>query len=249
MASWEFPTAEPVDLQIRIPAGIVLVTAGRTRTSTVQLAPQPRRPGAEDALRDTLVEYDAGRLVITAPDRLRLLRGSSLGLKVTVTVPHGSTCTLDTGSADISCTGELSELNAHTASGDVAAERITGPAEVHTSSGDVRLGSCGPLRAKTVSGDVRIGAAAGDLTCQTVSGQVEIASAGGGRVDIQTTSGDVRVGLAPGRGVQLDLSTLSGTVGNELQHSEPGGEVSVILTCGTVSGDIRVSRAVRGAAA
>jgi Putative adhesin len=247
VASWDFPATEPVDLQIRIPAGTIKVVAGDTRTSTVEIVPPPGRPGADGALGGIRVVGDAGRLVVTVPDRLRLLGGGSPRLQVTVTVPHGSSCKLHTASADIGCTGELSALSAHTASGNVAAQHVTGPVDVHTASGDVRLVSSGPLRAKTVSGDVRIGAAAGDVSCQTVSGQVEIASVRGGRIDIKTVSGDITVAVVRGIGVQLDLSALSGMVSSDLQHSGAGGAAEATLTCRTVSGDIRVSRAAQGA--
>jgi hypothetical protein len=248
VASWEFPAAEPVDLQIRLPAGIIKVVAADTRTSTVEIAPPPGRPGADGALGGIRVTGDAGRLVITGPDRLRLLGGGSPQLKVTVTVPHGSTCKLHTVSADIGCTGELGALDAHTASGDVTAYHVTGPVEVHTASGDVRLASSGQVQAKTVSGDVRIGAATGDVTCQTVSGQVEIASVSGGRIEIKTVSGNISVAVVRGIGVQLDLSALSGAVTSDLQPAGAGGAAAATLTCRSVSGNVRVSRAAQAAA-
>jgi hypothetical protein len=252
VTSWEFPATEPVDLQIRIAAGTIKVIAARTQTSTVEIVLPPGRPGADGTLGGIRVAGGAGRLVITAPDRLRLLGGGSPRLKVTVTVPLGSSCKLHTASADIGCTGELGALSAHTASGDVAAGQVTGPVDVHTASGGVRLASSGPVQAKTLSGNVRIGAAAGDVTCQTVSGQVEIAAVRGGRIDIKTVSGDISVAVIRGIGVQLDLSALSGMVSSDLQPSGAGGEagaaVAATLTCRTVSGDIRVSRAAQGSA-
>jgi DUF4097 and DUF4098 domain-containing protein YvlB len=246
---WEFPADEPVDLQIRIPDGTIEVAAGPTGTATVEIVPRPGRPGAGDPLRDVRVDHDAGRLVITAPDRLRLLGGTSAGLVVTVTLPQGSSCELRTASADIGCTGQLGALHAHTASGDVAAGHVTGPVDARTASGDLRLASAGSVRARTVSGDVRMGAVAGDVTCQTVSGQVEIAAVRGGRIDVKTVSGDISVAVVRGVGVQLDLSTMSGVVRSALQPSEPGGEVTATLRCRTVSGDVRVGRTVQGAVA
>jgi len=239
MTSWEFPVNEPVDLQVRVPAGDVIVRAAATQTATVTLA------GSERSLDATRVEFDEGTLSVITPDRLRLGRRGDLD--VTVEVPEGSTCLVHTASADVSCTGELSALDVQTASGDVNAERVTGLARADTASGDVYLGEAAEADLKSASGDVSVGRVTGPVTVNTASGDVRIAAASGGRTEARSASGDIVVAVAPGIGVYLDLSTVSGTVRSELEPTGESGDADMTLSCRTLSGDVEVLRAARPA--
>jgi hypothetical protein len=240
MTSWEFPVQGPVDLQVRIPAGSVRVLAVPTQTATVALDASDRLIAA------TRVEFDHGTLSVVAPDRLAL--GSNAAVDVTVEVPENSSCAAHTASADVSCTGELSGLDVHTASGDVSAERVSGLARVATASGDVHVGEAAEANVETASGDVRIERASGVVTVRTASGDVWIAETTGRRAEVKSASGDIGVGVAPGIGVYLDLSSLSGTVSSELEPAEESGGADITVQCRTISGDVQVIRAAQPAA-
>ncbi len=242
MSSWEFPTSDAVDLQVRVPAGDVTVRAVATQTATVTLT------GAERTLDATRVEFDQGALSVIVPDRLALGRLGDLDVKVEV--PEGSSCLVHTASADVRCTGELSAFDVHTASGDVSAERVNGLARVHTASGDVYVGEAAEADLESASGDVSAGSVTGPATVSTASGDVRIAAASGNRTEAKSASGDIIVGVPPGIGVYLDLSTLSGTVRSELEPTEDtgGAGTTMTLSCRTLSGDVEVIRAAQPAA-
>src|SRR5258707_1837784 len=158
MTSWEFPTSDPIDRRVRRADGRIKVTAVSTQTATVTLAPHKLGGRGEKFLAASRVELDQGTLSVIAPDRHRLGRDGSL--EAAVELPEGSSCRVDTASADVSCTGELSTLDVHTASGDVRAERGTGLARIASASVDVDGGDAAALTLETASRDVS--AAPGD---------------------------------------------------------------------------------------
>ncbi len=246
MTSWEFPTSDPIDLQVRIAAGRIKVTAVSTQTATVTLTPHKLGGRGEKFLAASRVELDQGTLSVIAPDRHRLGRDGSL--EAAVELPEGSSCRVDTASADVSCTGELSTLDVHTASGDVSAERVTGLARIATASGDVEVGEAAELTVETASGDVSAARVDGQISVRTASGDVQIGEASGGRADIKATSGDISVAVTPGIAIYLDISTLSGTVSSELETSDESGGTDMTVTCRTISGDVLISRAAQPAA-
>jgi DUF4097 and DUF4098 domain-containing protein YvlB len=239
MTSWEFPANDAIDLQIRIPAGDVTVRAAATQTATVTLS------GAERAIDATSVEFENGVLSVVAPERPGL--GRTADLDVTVEVPEGSSCRARTASADVRCTGELSSLDVHTASGDVSAERVSGLARATTASGDVYVGEAGEVDADSASGDVTIGQVSGPVQVSTASGDVRIDAASGSRAEAKSASGDINIAVTPGIGVYLDLSTMSGTVSSELDPAEETGGADMTLSCRTLSGDVQVTRAAQPA--
>lgn len=237
MASWEFPAEDPVSLRLRVPDGSVTVTAARTAMATVTLdANGPFRGG--DAT-GTRVEFDHGELSVIAADRA--------SLTVTVELPEGSLCTMHTVSADVRCHGELGALHIHTASGDVSAGRVTGATEIVTASGDVYLGEGTEISLKTASGDIALGRASGVVSVNTASGDVRIGETSGSRTEVTATSGDVSVAVAPGAGVYLDLWTMSGDVSSELDPAEETSAADMTVTCRSISGDVRITRAARTA--
>jgi DUF4097 and DUF4098 domain-containing protein YvlB len=240
MTSWEFPASDPVDVQVRVPAGDVTVRAVATQTATVRLN------GAERTLDATRVEFDHGALSVIVPERLG--SGRSGDLDIAIEVPEASTCVVHTASADVRCTGELSDLDVRTASGYVSAERVTGVARGHTASGDVHVGDTAEADLASASGDLSIGVVRGPARAKTASGDVRIDSASGSRVEASSTSGDIVVAVPPGIGVYLDLSTLSGTVRSELEPGEETGGADMTVSCRTLSGDVQVIRAAQPAA-
>jgi hypothetical protein len=259
MASWEFPADGPVQAEISLPAGSVHVTGTRTDTVTVSL--KAASGAGERLLADTEVGFDGGKLRVITPRRVSVFGNASLDL--VITMPAGSAVTAETASADVRCTGELGELGGKTASGDVHAEHIAGDIDFNTASGDVQVDEAsGDVRVSTASGDLGIGRAGGEIIAKTASGDVRITEAGQsatvktasgdvrieristGLADATTVSGDIVIAVAPGVGVYLDVSTLSGDADSELDSSGGAeGDASLTISCRSVSGDVRITRA------
>ena len=261
MSHWEFPGSEPIDAFIELAAGSVALAAREADVTTVSLAPSRFSRNGDKQLSEVRVSFDNGRLEVVGPKRTGLWRGHP-GFDLTVTLPRGSRCAVRTASADVTCTGELAELDAHTASGDVTAAAVTGnlqavtasgevraeetgeTADVRTVSGDVRITrAAGNLQARTASGDVIVATAASSATVATASGDVRIGAMASGRADVSTASGDVVVGVARDVGVYLDLASLSGSITSQLEDAEPSGDVTLEVRCRSLSGDIRIARA------
>src|SRR5262249_12774579 len=137
MSHWEFPGSEPIEAFIELAGGSVALTAKATDVTTVSLAPSRFGRNADKLLSEIRVSFDNGRLEVVGPKRTSLWRGYP-GLDLTVTLPQGSRCAVRTASADVTCTGELAELDAHTASGDVTAAARTRNLPAAPPSGGVR---------------------------------------------------------------------------------------------------------------
>jgi hypothetical protein len=260
MPHWEFPGSDPIEAVIDLAAGRIAVAAEPAAATTVGLTPLRSGWNADKLSSDVHVTFDNGRLEITGPKRAGLWRGYP-GFDLTVTLPPGSRCAVRTASADISCTGDLADLDANTASGDLTAAVVAGfaraqsasgdvrmeaagaGADVRTASGDVRLARAGgDVRVRTASGDVHVGSAAGSVSVLTAGGDVRLARVSAGRTDVTTVSGDVVVAVAPGAGVYLDLASVTGSATSQLDEAEPIDEVPLEVKCRTVSGDIRITR-------
>jgi DUF4097 and DUF4098 domain-containing protein YvlB len=267
MATWEFPGSEPIDLRVAIAAGSVAVTAEPTDVVTVRahqgrLTSSASESADADPLADELtVDYANGGLDISEPDKRRLRRHSK-SLHLVISVPAGSSCAVSTASADVSCLGEYSAVEIHTASGRVDVHNVRGVAEISTMSGGVQLDvaaeptvqsasgrilvrhATGDLMARTASGNISIGRADASVTARTASGEVLINSVARGRADLNSVSGDIRVRVAPGTGVFLDLASVTGRVSSDLDPSDQDGQEDLQVHGRTVSGAIHVARAV-----
>jgi len=270
MSNWDFACSDPVDISVESwGSGSVVVSGEPTSTVSVEVVPAHRGADSQELLSEVQVAFDEGQLYVRGP-RLGSFRRRR-GLDLTIKAPRGSSCSVSTASADLSCIGELSALRLRTASGDLTADSITGDVTVHSASGDVLLNktdgditintASGDIQASRVAGETRVNTASGDIvitscgssvTAHTASGDVELGAVASGRVELRSASGDLNVGVAPGLGVYLDLASTSGNVRSELEPGDDGGpdsgDAAVQISCRTLSGDIRVSRA-RGEAA
>jgi DUF4097 and DUF4098 domain-containing protein YvlB len=260
MPHWDFPGSDPIDVSVDLASGRVTLAAGPVSATTVDIAPSRFSRNAEKLIDEVRVAFDHGRLEVAGPRRAGLFRGHA-AFDVTITLPEGSRCMARTASADITCNGELAELDAHAASGDITAARVTGHLQAETSSGDVRLDETGPAEIRTASGDVRLTWARDDVTVRTASGDVNIANAAAdvagmtasgdfriasvarGSTEVSTASGAVVIGVNPGVGVYLDLSSATGSVTSQLDETGPSEDVALGVRCRTASGDIRIVRA------
>lgn len=267
MASWEFPCDGPIDLSANIAAGTVTVSAEPVRVATAVIS-RSGRDTETDLETEISVDYDAAHLRVTQLKPLGLrLRGHSFDVRITV--PIGSNCVVATAAADVTCHGELGSLDVKTASGTVTSDLVRGRADIVTTSGAIRLGEVsGRVSAKTasgmirlatladdvdaasVSGDITIGTARACVSAGTASGRIRIENVSRGDTSVKTVSGDVSVAVAPGVGVYLDLSSLTGKVSSDLQpDDEARHDAGLRLHCRSVSGRLRVTRAQTSPAA
>jgi hypothetical protein len=271
-----FETPGPLELVCRLGSADLRVETGEGPTTTVEIvggrdddATRELVDGFTVALRERL----AGAELLVEEPKTRSwgfrLRFWESGVSVRIRCPEGTSLSatgasteieatgtlgrveVKTGSGDVSLRGSAAGLRATTASGDVEAEVVGGPASISTASGDVEVGRVeGPLTVQAVSGDVEVHDARAGADVQSVSGDVEVAVVGGGDIRAQTVSGDVSLGIAPGVGVWIDASSVSGEVVSQLEVGDQppsGGDDAPVygLRVRTVSGDAVIARAAR----
>ena len=270
-----FPT-ERARLKVRNPAGDVQVETRDVAETTVELVALNDSDSTRDAIEkasvtargdDVMVELEGGRGWSISIGNWGI---GSAKVSVRITCPNGSDLECDTASADVRVTGSLGEGRLRTASGDLRLERVEGNLEAKSASGDLRVEHVGGratlntvsgdaeirtamsgLGANSVSGDVVVGEVYGDLSVGTVSGDLVVRAAGPGDVGLKAVSGDVVVAMRRGLRVRLDINSVSGSVGSELDVSDTplradGPEAS--LRVRTVSGDVRITRAAEAVA-
>jgi DUF4097 and DUF4098 domain-containing protein YvlB len=268
-------TTERARLKVRNPSGDVRVDAVEASETTVELVPLNDSDATREAIEkanvgargdDVFVELEGRSWSIS----IRNWAISSPKVGVRITCPHGSTLECDTASADVFTTGPLGDSRIRTASGDLQIERIEGLLETKGASGDVRVERVAGrasvstvsgdvvveearsgLDVNSVSGDVHAGEITGDLTVKSVSGDHHIRAAGPGQIDLKAVSGDVRVAIRRGLRVRLDVNSVSGSIGSELDVGEApsgGDRPEAALRVRTVSGDVRITRAAEALA-
>lgn len=262
MATWDFACSDPIDANVSLASGSVTVTAAPTDVVTVRVGrgrPGDRAEG-DQVDNDVTVDFADRHLVVSEPPR-RGFGWRSKDLHITISMPAGSRSAVQAASAKVTCRGEYGALDIRTASGRIEAQTVHGPAEISTMSGHVQIAEAAEVNAQTASGSLRVAHAAGDVNARTASGPISIGSADGsviartasggifvgrvarGRADLTSVSGDIDVKVAPGTGVFLDLSSLSGRVTSDLAASDQDGNAHLRLRCQAVSGSVQVSRA------
>lgn len=259
-----FQVAAAVHLEINLASGTATVLPGDEGAVTVEV-----RGRDAESFR---VEQSGDRIV------LRPREGFGQGWRsydVTVHVPPGGDLELRGASADAIVEVPLTRLRVNlasgnvrardvaadalvrTASGDVHLDAVGGRLDLTTASGDVEVGSVGgAATVRAASGDLRLGTANDDVVSKSASGDVSVQAFGGGLLRCNTATGNVRVGLPPGRTVDIEASTLSGSFRNDFDDDTAGGSPGTPasaedvadkgkarLRLRTVSGDIWVQRA------
>lgn len=261
-----FETPSPVALDVRLPAGTLLVEAADTAQTEVAIEPLDQT--AEELLDAVRVDLRGRDLRIEMPERRGFL-GRNPRFGVRVRCPEDSRLDARTRSADIETRGRLDSVDAKSASGDVELDRVEREARVQTASGDVaielagtvsvnsasgdtKIGHClGQMKVNLVSGDVTVGAVDGQVEAHTVSGDLRLETVGPAAVAANSVSGDVLVRVRRGATVWLDVRSLSGDTHSELEFGEgplPDAAQVMELRITTVSGDVRIERAAATAA-
>ena len=190
--------------------------AGRTSTSSVVQA--GHISGVVISSADGIVVN--GQPVDTA--------ASAGAVTVTARLPHCSSMSMRTSSAELLTTGPLTRVAYRSESGSLVTD-LAGTVESQTISGGISVADAGTVRAGTTSGSVLIGQA-DEITARTVSGTVDIAGLRGtGRA--KSVSGSIRAHAITNAG--LTASTVSGPI-----HLTAADGVAFHTQPSTVSGRI-----------
>ena len=255
MPEHRFHTPGPVELDISVPSGQIVVETVDGEESTVVLE------GSERAIENAVVDFDGTRLSVSMRNRgpvgftieigdITFGSGSGGKLNVHATVPHGSRGALNTASADMRLRGRFASLETKSASGDLVVDgTVEGNAAVKTVSGDARLQEVGgSLQMQSVSGDLRVHTVGGSLMAKSVSGDVRVESLREGEATVQSVSGDIQLGVAAGTNVDVDANSVSGDLssdvplGNDAAPLQSDGP-TLVVRGKTVSGDFKLVRA------
>jgi hypothetical protein len=257
--SQEFPSPEPIDVDINIGSGRVVVFAEERASAQVFVDPGDAVPGSRSTAENTEVSFNGNTLRVHVPSAKGFRRTGQV--RIEVRVPLDSRLRVESGSADLETTGRLADVANQSGSGDTHVSLVTGTCGIQTGSGDVQADEVGTLNVKTgsgdvsvrtvsagtirtASGDVEVRSATGVMEISTASGDVDVRSAGGHEVRIGTASGDVEVGVPVGTRVWMDLSTVSGDTTSDLAMTDtPDQGAQLNVRVRTVSGDIRLRRA------
>lgn len=272
-----FPT-ETARLKVRNPSGDVQVETADVAETTVELVPLNDSDATREAIEKAVVSERGDEITVEIEGN----RGWSITIgnwgigsakvSVRITCPNGSELDCETASADVRVTGTLGAARVRTASGDLRLDRVEGSFEAKSASGDVEVDhvegratvttvsgdvrvrtALGGLGVNAVSGDVEVGEVAGDVTLGTVSGDQVVRAAGPGEVALKSVSGDVVVSMRRGLRVRLDVNSVSGSIGSELDVSDTptssGSDTpEARLRVRTVSGDVRIARSAEAVA-
>ncbi|MBA3782129.1 MAG: DUF4097 family beta strand repeat protein [Nocardioides sp.] len=206
MTDHTFTTETPVDLYVEISKGNVAIRTADTTETTVIIDGQYAD--------DVVVSHEGRAVRVIGPkSRTGFLGGTDHSLDVEITVPHQSRANVKTGSADITCHGELAACQFRTGSGDIQVDDLAGPGVIETGSGDVRIATASAeLRIKSGSGDIQVDHAEAIAAISTGSGDVSIGTTGApvavksGSGDVTVTEADADVALSTGSG-DLVVST------------------------------------------
>lgn len=248
-----YSTPLPLELDVGIPSGDIEVETVEGEESTITV------DGDDRLLEEVEIRQDGNRVVVTYRGKGKI--GFSLSpftlvfgneLKVRAMVPHGAGVKVKTASADTDLEGHFGPLGINSVSGDFRLRgEVAGDASLKTVSGDAELDRVeGDLSVQTVSGDVRSGPVAGSANAKTVSGDIRFDAVSAGDVRFTSVSGDVEIGIAEGSAVDVDAGSTSGDLssevplGSEPLEGEGGHAPTVVLRGRTVSGDVKVFRAV-----
>ena len=274
MTTQHFPLTGPINLDVRVSVGAIVVRAeDGVETAEVELIP---RRAQSDVVARTRVTMTARTLTIRGPkgkgwslDKLQGPTTCADVVDVHVVVPAGTSMRLASYGAQVAVSGRAGSVVIATGAGSATAERIDGDlvarfangnldvarvdgsATLRFNGGQAHLGDVtGDLTLACGSGDIAVDAAHGRVRARTGAGAVTIGHAGGD-VDLSTGSGLLSVGLGPGQPARLDITTGRGRLVSDLDvtDSEPvdadgSGGPAITIRTRSGSGDVRLFRAV-----
>lgn len=270
MTTHHFPLTGPVNLDVRVGLGAVVVRAeGDVDHAQVELI---ARSEDSDVLARTTAVMNGRTLTIRGPKGRWVLdkrRGPTTRpdiVDVHVVVPAGTSMKLASYGAQSTVSGRAGSVLIATGAGSSTIERVEGDlvarfahasldvqhvdgsATVRFNGGHVHLGEVGgDVELACGTGDLDLAIAHGCVRARTGAGAVTIGQAGGG-VDVATGSGELGVGLGQGQPARLDIITGHGRLICDLDVTdvEPvtAGGPAITIRARTGRGDVRLFRAV-----
>jgi hypothetical protein len=170
--------------------------------------------------------------------------GYPSGAALEVRVPARARVWAKSGSADIEVTGVTGGLDLNIVGGSVTVSSAPRELNIESMDGNVRvLAGAAWLRVKTATGDVDVRGGSEDAGLSSVSGAIRVADGryergkletvtgdivyGGdigykGSVDLTTHSGRIELRLPPKPSLELDATTVTGTIENTATSNRPG---------------------------
>ncbi len=176
------------------------------------------------------------------------------------------------GSGDVRLRSAKGKVKASTGSGDLFLGKIEGDTEVSTGSGEISIeGVVGNVTLGTGSGDISVASSTGKASAKTGSGNVvfrghsgsaEVFTSSGdvafgissaeGNAEVRTSSGDIDVTLYGNDSVELDITTMSGSITSKIPIAVKeasrrhlvgiSGSGQLKLRLETTSGSVSVTR-------
>jgi hypothetical protein len=193
-------------------------------------------------------------------------QAEAAGGQLELRVPAGATVWAKSGSARIEVSGIRGGLDLNVVGGSISVSGTPRELNVESMDGDVDVtGTPGWMRVKTATGNVTVRGAGTDAGVTTVAGTVKLAGGPFERVRIETVTGSVAFGgvlgraaslvidshsggidlrLDPKASVEIDATTITGTITNSVsaRRPTPGREGrGAELALGVGTGDARVT--------
>ncbi len=243
MTTQEFPLTGPINLDIRVSVGAIVVRADDDLDAArVELV--PRREDS-DVLARTRVNLDGRTLTVRGPkgkgwslDKLHGATTCADIVDVHVHVPSGTDMRLASYGAQATVSGRAGSVVIATGAGTSTVERVDGDLVARFANGSIdvaRVDGSAMLRFNggrahlgEVVGDVSLACGNGDIDVDAVHGSVKARTGAGavtigqtaGNVDMSTGSGLLSVGLRPGQPARLDISTGHGRLISDLDVTD-----------------------------
>lgn len=252
-----FPAPEPIDLDVKVHAGDLRVSAGPVTEVVID-----GMTGRGDSTAELEVGAEGNRITVREPRHSATFLGLRRKTDIEIQVPEGSTLIASAGSGDVIVTGRFGRLDVTTGSGDVVVDQVAEQSTLTSGSGDVSIGRVlapltlraasgdavvaeiwAPSRLKVGSGDAVVRAVHADLQATSGSGDVHLESVHAGELELRTGSGDAVVGVPLGVAVWADVQATTGSVTNNLTPrgvpAEGQARVRVRALLGTGSAQLR----------
>jgi DUF4097 and DUF4098 domain-containing protein YvlB len=154
-----------------------------------------------------------------------------------VSMPRGSSLSVDGTNADLLIASVEGEMSLETVSGDIEAEVFGAALEAHTLGGDVNVASRGApatVNLTTVAGEIEAAGTFLSIMASTVSGDIELDVLEVASMNLTTTNGEIEVHATLDGAAEINAETTNGDV--ELRVGE---ENDLNIDIGTFSGRIR----------
>lgn len=255
---FQFSMSPSIEIELFLPAGIILVEAGSTSGDMKlnEVAP------VELVLRTKSGDVEANYLVCdritmdTMSGDINLVKTIS---KNTSVATKSGDCVVDrlegvdgvaglvvhtaSGDANIKCV-QAAKVEVGTASGDISVDALQGVnAKFGTASGDIDINDCHGeyMEANTASGDIGVKADYKKYSINSSSGEIRLESRHDADVIAHSTSGDVDVRIAEAlETYQVSMHSVSGECTTEGQTKSASTVPTRTVEAKTVSGDINV---------